>query len=176
MSICTNNERISDILYTDRLRIVPLSPDAFAKRLAAARRDNPERYAELEELQERMEQGREADFYWYTDREIYLADSDICIGSVALMSAPLTDPEHLIEVGYGIDAPYRCHGYMKEALARICEMVERVAGETIDGMIAGVQSDNLPSQKVLAACGFVMTDESERLRLQIWKRIFQQGL
>lgn len=171
---------IHDTLYTKRLRIVPLNQDHFAARkaavAAAAAHDEQAQnlYDAMQELQERAKADDAAHFWWYTNREIYLRETNEYLGSIALMSAPDTDPEHLVEVGYSLLPDARGNGYMREALGAICDLVFTIGGAQMAGMIAGVEISNVPSQHVLAACGFVKTDESSTLGLQIWKRLTPQ--
>ncbi len=171
---------IHDTLYTKRLRIVPLDQEHFAARkaaaAAAAAHDEQAQnlYDAMQELQERAKADDAAHFWWYTNREIYLHETNEYLGSIALMSAPDTDPEHLVEVGYSLLPDARGNGYMREALGAICDLVFTIGGAQMAGMIAGVEISNVPSQHVLAACGFVKTDESPTLGLQIWKRLTPQ--
>ena len=106
---------IHDTLYTKRLRIVPLDQEHFAARkaaaAAAAAHDEQAQnlYDAMQELPERATADDAAHFWWYTNREIYLHETNEYLGSIALMSAPDTDPEHLVEVGYSL---CRMHGEM----------------------------------------------------------------
>ncbi len=156
---------IHDTLYTKRLRIVPLDQEHFVARkaaaAAAAAHDEQAQnlYDAMQELQERAKADDAAHFWWYTNREIYLRETNEYLGSIALMSAPDTDPEHLVEVGYSLLPDARGNGYMREALGAICDLVFTIGGAQMAGMIAGVEISNVPSQHVLAACGFVKTDE-----------------
>lgn len=81
---------------------------------------------------------------------IILKETHQAIGSLGLKGKP--DAEGLIEVGYAIDEAFRNNGYMQEALTGFLEWVMQL--KEVSGVNACTSKDNLPSQSVLAACGF----------------------
>jgi RimJ/RimL family protein N-acetyltransferase len=65
-----------------------------------------------------------------------------------------------MEIGYGLAAPYRGHGYATEAAAAFCSWLFSDAGAARITAV-NVLSDNLPSRRVLEKLGFTVTDESD---------------
>ena len=60
-----------------------------------------------------------------------------------------------VEIGYGLKDGYCGNGYMTEAVRRVTEWAFRVQG--VSRIEAETDHENLRSQKVLTACGFVPT-------------------
>jgi len=157
-------------LQTPRLKIVPLSKEAFSKKLNSDF-DGEEFHEAMCELQERAAADKPCRFAWYTNRLIFRLEDGAYIGSVAFMNSPEKDPDKvgLIEIGYSVKEEYRSQGYMTEAVNAMCDWA--LAQPKVYGMIAGVKDDNPASIRVLEKCGFVMTDHSDALSLQVWKKI-----
>ena len=64
-----------------------------------------------------------------------------------------------VQIGYGLAAPSRGHGYATEAASAMCSWLFTDAGATRITAV-DVLSDNLPSRRVLEKVGFTVTDES----------------
>ncbi|MFA9381877.1 MAG: GNAT family N-acetyltransferase, partial [Acetanaerobacterium sp.] len=71
-----------------------------------------------------------------------------------------------IEVGYGIHAPYRCHGYMTEAMQAICGWA--LKQPSVLSITAETEKDNISSGIVLQRCG--MSRVGETNQNYIWRR------
>lgn len=157
-------------LETKRLRIVPMTYDAFLHALHDDTVSVEDKEA-MEELYERMRHDRKKRFAWYTNRLLYRKEDGVCIGSISYMNSPQKDPDHLglVEIGYNTQKEFRGQGYMTEAVDAMCDWA--LAQPKVYGMIAGVRDGNPASSRVLEKCGFVMTDHSERLALQVWKKL-----
>jgi RimJ/RimL family protein N-acetyltransferase len=66
-----------------------------------------------------------------------------------------------VEIGYGVAAPYRGHGYATEAVAGLCRWLVDEAGAT--RLVAvDVLTDNVASRRMLEKVGFTITHESDR--------------
>lgn len=158
------------ILQTSRLKIVPLSKEEFLDKLNSDF-DDEEFHEAMCELQERADADKAYRFAWYTNRLIFRLEDGAYIGSAAFMNSPEKDPDKvgLIEIGYSMKEEYRSQGYMTEAIGAMCDWA--LAQPKVYGMIAGVKDDNPASIRVLEKCGFEMTDHSDTLSLQVWKRI-----
>ncbi len=157
-------------LETARLTIIPMTQAEFDAALHDPTRPDTFRAA-MEELAERLRRDRKSRFSWYTNRLIYRKEDGAYIGSVSYMNSPKKDPDRLglIEIGYETEEAYRGNGYMTEAVAAIC--AHALSQPKVYGIIAGVMDDNPASARVLLKCGFTMTDHSESLGLQVWKKI-----
>ncbi|MBO5648571.1 MAG: GNAT family N-acetyltransferase [Clostridia bacterium] len=167
-----NNQTPLVTLETPRLRIVPLSPDAFEDALRTAQDPffcAPDTREAMEELWERMRRDRRSRFAWYTNRIIYRKEDGARIGSAAFMNSPQKDPDHigLVEVGYATLEPFRGMGYMTEALIALRDWA--MTQPRVRGLIAGVLDGNPASDRVLEKSGFIRTDHSDALHLTVWK-------
>ena len=158
------------VIETERLRIVPLSRAEFTEKLHSDF-GGAEFHEAMEELWERARHDRASRFGWYTNRLIYRKEDGAYIGSIAAMNSPERDPDKLglIEIGYALDEPYRGNGYMTEAVGGFAGWI--LAQNKVYGVIGGVLDDNPASSRVLERNGFVMTDHSDTLSLQVWKKI-----
>lgn len=84
-------------------------------------------------------------FLLLTNWQIILKSENKAIGSACFKNLP--DAEGSVEVGYGIYASYRNHGYMTEALKALCKWAFDIAG--VQSIIAETEKDNIASQYVL---------------------------
>ncbi|MEU1009539.1 GNAT family N-acetyltransferase [Streptomyces sp. NPDC005890] len=81
------------------------------------------------------------------------------VGGIGFHGAP--DEEQRVEIGYDLVTGARGHGYATEALRALTEWA--LARDDVDTVIATVEPDNLPSQRVVARAGFTRaTVEEER--------------
>ncbi|MGA5039439.1 GNAT family N-acetyltransferase [Streptomyces capoamus] len=81
------------------------------------------------------------------------------VGGIGFHGAP--DEERRVEIGYDLVAGARGHGYATEALRALTEWA--LARDDVDTVIATVERDNLPSQRVVSRAGFTRaTVEEER--------------
>lgn len=159
-----------ETLFTPRLKLVPMTRDAFNAAVCSDERGTEFREA-MEELAERFRHDRSARFAWYTNRLIYRKEDGAYVGSIAFMNAPEKDPDKsgLVEIGYATEEAFRGQGYMTEAVGAMCDWA--LAQPKVYGIIAGVLDGNDASSRVLEKNGFVMTDHSDTLSLQVWKKI-----
>lgn len=75
----------------------------------------------------------------------------VVIGDCGAYSWP--DPDGVVEIGYGLAAPSRRHGYATEAVAAMCSWLFRDAGAVV--ITANVETENVASRRVLEKVGFV---------------------
>ena len=97
---------------------------------------------------------------WASDWVVSLSDGT-SIGGIGFKGAP--DKDGLVDVGYGIDEAFRCHGYATEATIAMTEWALCQPG--VKGVTTQTDPSNAISQKVLATAGFVrdgMGDEGPR--------------
>lgn len=92
---------------------------------------------------------------WNTDWAILLPDGRE-VGDLCFKGAP--DAEGRVEVGYGIEPPYRRRGYASEAVAALARWALSRGAACICAQTA---PDNRISQRVLAACGFVRNGDGD---------------
>lgn len=114
-----------------------------------ARETDPEMfkaYGEMLDLM-RAQPGKEE----YTcDWKICLPDGTV-IGGAGFKGAP--DNNGDVEIGYGIDEAYRCHGYATEAVGAMTKWALTQPG--VRRVLAQTEPGNTISQRVLQKCGFV---------------------
>ena len=92
-------------------------------------------------------------------------DSGLAIGGIGFHAEP--DGTGTVEIGYGIAASHGGRGAATEAVARVIAIARRQGAQRI---VAGTDPDNVPSQRVLQANGFVRTaaaDEELRWSLDL---------
>lgn len=87
---------------------------------------------------------------WTSDWRIVLKGGRV-IGGIGFKGAP--DEEGKVEVGYGINEEFRCHGYAAEALGAIMNWCFEQPG--VQCVQAQTDPENRISQKVLRKNGFV---------------------
>ena len=89
--------------------------------------------------------------------EEYTCDWKIClpdgtvIGGAGFKGTP--DKRGDVEIGYGIDAQYRCRGYATEAVNAMTAWALTQPG--VRRVLAQTEPGNAISQRVLQKCGFV---------------------
>lgn len=95
------------------------------------------------------------------------------IGTIGFHGAP--DELGRLEVGYRVEAPYRRHGYAREALRAMFDWASETHG--IHRFIASVSPTNAPSLRLIDGFGFVETgshmDEIDGLEIEFetdWPR------
>lgn len=77
------------------------------------------------------------------------------VGFLGLKGEP--DDTGAVEVGYHIFSSFRNKGYMKEALSAYCEWLLQL--KEVSCVLAYTSKENIPSQHVLATCGFEMINK-----------------
>lgn len=81
------------------------------------------------------------------------------VGGIGFHGAP--DEERRVEIGYDLVAGARGHGYATEALRTLSGWA--LARDDVDTVIATIEPDNVPSQRVVERAGFTRaTVEEER--------------
>ncbi|MFF7369216.1 GNAT family N-acetyltransferase [Streptomyces tricolor] len=85
------------------------------------------------------------------------AEDGRAIGGMGFHGAP--DEEGRVEIGYDLVTGARGHGYATEALRTLTAWA--LAREDVDTVIATVERDNLPSQRVVTRAGFVRASVDE---------------
>ena len=139
-------------LKTERLSLYPAS-DSQMQELIANERDSElqKAYSEMLDGCIREPQNR----VWYAAWFIELkGKAGLIVGDLCFKGAP---KEGSVEVGYGLREGFCKKGYMREALRAMTEWAFTQPG--VRCVEAETEPDNLDSQKVLAACGFLPTGE-----------------
>ena len=160
-------------LYTERLRILPLSLEHF--RLLLDGMEKMEAALNLNLSGERFDENTQnamnglyinalenrGNYLWYTSWQIIMKNENVAVGSACFKGAPDITGE--VEIGYGLHEKYRGGGYMSEAVKEIaCWALEQ---EGVFRVIAETEKDNLPSHHVLQSCGFSRYKETEEALL-----------
>ncbi len=170
MGIFTKKDVPLVTLTTKRLRIVPLTRAEFEEKRTSSF-GGTSFTAAMEELHLRAKEDHPARFAWYTNRLIFRTEDGAYIGSIATMNSPERDPDRigLVEIGYETEGAYQNMGYMTEAIGALCDWI--LKQDKVYGIIAGITGENPASARVLAKNGFVLTDHSDALSLDVWKYI-----
>jgi len=92
--------------------------------------------------------GRE---HWAADWLICLREDGTPVGGIGFKGAPGANGD--VELGYGIDEPYRRRGYAAEAVGAMLTWALAQLG--VERVLAQTEPNNEISQKVLAKNGFV---------------------
>ncbi len=79
--------------------------------------------------------------------------------------------EEAYSLGYLIDTPYRNKGYAKECIPALLTYAKEQGGITI---IANIKQNNLPSQRVLEACGYPYDTDAKSMGGILTYRIMLQ--
>ena len=158
-------------LQTERLRLIPLNLEAL--RLLLDDRQKMERYLGLtvtdvvldEPVRQAIERDvlkgvaeNEEDYLWYTNWEVVLKEENCSIGGLAFKGPPNREGE--VEVGYGLQPPYRGKGYMTEAMREAFRWA--FEEPRVQAFIGEVEKTNLPSIRVLQRLGMARNRETER--------------
>ncbi|NLD45090.1 MAG: GNAT family N-acetyltransferase [Chloroflexi bacterium] len=151
-----------DALVTDRLRLLPLEPEALAACLRgpqavegalglAACADlvsDASREAIRVKLR-RMALAPPPDWPWHTSWLMILREGNLGIGLLGFKGAP--SPEGVVEIGYGISEHYRSQGYTTEAVRALIAWAFAQPG--CRTVFADTRADNVASQRVLTKAG-----------------------
>lgn len=102
---------------------------------------------------------------WGCEWNILQRETGDVIGGLCFKGLP--DENGQVELGYGIDEPYRCRGYAAEAVRAMADWA--LAQPGVRKVTAQTEPGNAVSQRVLAKCGFVRDgdgDEGPRFSLK----------
>lgn len=144
---------------TERLLIAPMTEEETEA--AIAREPDPHLTAAYTEMLTLCREHPE-DAEWYANWGISLRDGTL-IGSLGFKGSPAAGE---VEIGYGIELPYRYRGYAEEAIRAAVHWAFRDRG--VDAIIAETETENRPSQNLLVKLGFRpcgMGEEGPRYRL-----------
>ena len=103
-------------------------------------------------------------FYWGTNWEIVLEAENRTIGGIGMGGPP--NQYGQVTVGYHIDVRRHRQGFGTEALAGLRDWAMRQPSCT--SMLAFTPVDNIPSQKVLARCGFELVEQVEEAGIECY--------
>ncbi len=168
------------MLTTDRLRVIPLTLEQFGFLIT----DKAELERRLglrpsgilldshthEAMCGLYQEGKHhaENYFWYTYWMIVQIRDAMSVGGLCFMREP--DDAGRVEVGYGIDAPYRNQGYMTEALLAVCNWAKHQ--QNVSMMVAETEIENPASARVLEKCGF-FAEKTEGQSAQLFYRRFR---
>ena len=150
------------MLRTERLQILPLTLEQFTllltdngclQRSLGLRPSGTSLDEYTHEAMSGLRQEAEShpeNSFWYTYWMIIHTADSVSIGGLCFMGEP--DASGIVEIGYGIDAPFRNHGYMTEALSAVCIWAKEQTD--VHAVTAVCEKDNTASARVLEKCGF----------------------
>lgn len=142
-----------EMIKTKRLTLRPLSDEEMAARMEA------ERDAHMKKALGEMLAGCKAHplrRLWYAEWQIALRDG-VPIGSFSFKGEP---KERGVEIGYGIEEPYRRQGYCAEAMAAAIEWAFG-RDASLYYIMAETEEGNLASRGLLQKLGFVPAGQGE---------------
>lgn len=160
-------------IKTARLCLIPLDSDMLAA-LKAGRpvleqrlglnpsnlQTSTDMIAEIEEALEfwgEFTKTHPKKYQWGTNWEIVLTAENVSIGGIGIGGPP--NKHGQVTVGYHIDVRRHQQGYATEALAGLRDWA--MSQPRCTSMVAFTPVENVPSQKVLAKCGFELIDQVE---------------
>ena len=151
------------VLESERLRLYPIS-DGAMQALIAGEQDAELRQAYTEMLQGCIQDPEHR--VWYAVWNMELKDRP---GTVAGdFSFKGLGADGMVEIGYGLRSGFCGQGYMAEAVRTVTRWA--LAQPEVQRVEAETAPDNLPSQRLLSACGFVpagvMGEEGPRFVLR----------
>jgi RimJ/RimL family protein N-acetyltransferase len=91
--------------------------------------------------------------------EIRRRSDGAAIGGIGFHGAP--DEHGTATIGYGLSASVRGQGYASEALRGI---LAAAPGWGVKRLVGDTNLDNIPSQRVMEACGLAFTHQDEELK------------
>lgn len=97
------------------------------------------------------------DFFWYTNWEIILKDTNQSIGGIGFNGRANSVGQN--EIGYLIEKNHRNAGYATEALERMIQWAFQ--DENLKSIVAKTHLDNLESQQVLLKNGFIKLENQD---------------
>lgn len=142
-------------IETPRLLLRPMTPTSLAAIVAGeARPDWAAGYptdgdVEIASLMVQAEPAYDAAALGFLHRHIVERASGLVIGGIGFHGLPR---DGQVEVGYGIAAPRRQHGFATEALRAI--LGHAWSRPEVRMVVAGTEIGNIASQRVLVGAGF----------------------
>lgn len=138
------------MLESERLRLRPIDDGEMAA-LIERERDPAMKQAYTEMLQGCLREPEER--LWYAVWQLELKERPGTVVGDLCFKGPERDGA--VEIGYGLQAGCCGKGYMTEAVKTACAWALAQPGVT--RVEAETEPENIASQRVLAACGFVQT-------------------
>jgi RimJ/RimL family protein N-acetyltransferase len=163
------------VLETERLEIVPLTPEQLAlwaqdipaleRELQCAYAAEPMEGLFLEIVKGQLDIVREdAGHYLWHGFWLLIRKSDrVVVGAADFKGVPSADGE--VEIGYGLGQAFEHKGYMTEAVRAMCGWAMRQP--SVSHVIAETDAEGLASQRLLQSCGFVETSRAQT----VWWRL-----
>ena len=107
------------------------------------------------------------DFHWTIPRLFLDDEGGQVVGSGGFKFAP---KDRRVEIGYGVSAAFRCHGYATQGVTLLFD--EALASGLVDEVDAITAQFNHPSQRVLEKAGFINygTGEDAEGPTFLWKK------
>ena len=170
-----NYELIKDKIETERLILLPLKPHNLSLALENYEKmqmdlglkvsnralDESDQYAMKVRLRKVLE--NIDNYLFLTNWAIILKDENKIVGFIMLKGCPNENGE--VIVGYGIHEEYQRKSYATEALKALSNWVFKNPRALC--IVADIERDNLPSQRVLEKAGGIKFKENDEL--EWWK-------
>ena len=135
------------MVASSRLMIKPSSIEEMQNKYEKeSDKEMQQAYLEMLECM-KLNVGREE---WASDWNIYLLDGTH-VGGIGFKGVP--DEEGKVEIGYGINEPFRRNGYATEAVGAMVKWA--LSNEDVRCVQAQTEDDNQISKKVIKKNGFI---------------------
>jgi RimJ/RimL family protein N-acetyltransferase len=162
----------SSIIYSERLRLMPMTPSFLSASLSGKRQAaaesigltlSDEWFTEQRLMDIRLAQlEHDPSLQPWLLRTIALRHEPVMLGHIGFHSHPAPDYLHDfapqgIEFGYTVYLPFRRQGYASEACAALMDWATAV--HHITQFVLTIAPDNTPSQRIAQRFGFVKVGE-----------------
>ena len=105
--------------------------------------------------------------YW----QMVQKGTDAIVGELGFKGPPVKSE---IEIGYGMQEPFRNRGYMTEAVCALCQFAFSQNDYPVQRVVAATEKNNFASQRVLEKSGFAQVRRQGRLL--VWHKEHAPGL
>jgi RimJ/RimL family protein N-acetyltransferase len=174
-------------IKTKRLRLIPLDEEmlgllkdsrpALEKKLGLKHSnlqvstDMQEEIAEALEFWKEFTHKHPDQYQWGTNWEIVHDEDNCTIGGIGLGGLP--NKYGQVTVGYHIDPRRQGQGFASEALAALRDWA--LQHPKCTRIMAFTPVENIPSQRVLAKCGFELLEEVEESGMECYLWCYEAG-
>lgn len=152
---CSFKVTVDEAIYSERLRIVPMSEAELQDLIDRYKDTVPELSTAYGEMLENC-QKNPAQYLWYTSWKFIDKNSRKIVGDAGFKG--LNAAALRVEIGYGVEEAYQGQGFATEGVSALCRWALTQKG--VLAVEAEAAPENIASQRVLIKNGFVATGKS----------------